>query len=165
MAVETYTTYDDVRAILGVSDEDLEDVTLGLSVYSSNLDLELLAVDDTLPATFVSTSATAVSARTATQRKFLTLTSLFAAYTVASQVGTSLALFAPQSTSDSKTTVTRFSGDSFQKVLDKVDAQKERLSVELSAAFADVSGGAAATTPIPTLLYGVAPAIDRVTNA
>lgn len=165
MAVETYTTYDDVRAILGVSDEELEDVTLGLSVYSSNLELELLAVDDTLPATFVTTSAVAISARTAAQRKFLTMTSLFAAYTVASQVGTSLALFAPQQISDSKTTLTRFSGDSFQKVLDKVEAQKQRLAIELSAAFADVSGGAAATAPVPTLLYGVAPATDRVTNA
>ena len=38
--ITEYTTYDDVRAALGVSVDDLEDSTLALDLYADMLDVE-----------------------------------------------------------------------------------------------------------------------------
>ena len=41
MALLTYTTYDDIRAALGVSSDEIEDATLSLSLYELNLTSDL----------------------------------------------------------------------------------------------------------------------------
>ena len=48
MPLTDYTSYDEVRAALGVSAEELEDETLQLDFYSISLTAELEDIADTL---------------------------------------------------------------------------------------------------------------------
>lgn len=66
MLITDYTTYDDVRAVLGVSTDELEDTTLALETYASALLLDLEDVDVALPAAY---SALLGTGRTAADRK------------------------------------------------------------------------------------------------
>jgi len=50
--ITDYTTYDDIRAALGVESEEISDATLGLTLYSSYLDGELEDIDFTLPTVY-----------------------------------------------------------------------------------------------------------------
>jgi hypothetical protein len=44
-----YTTYEDVRAALGVSSEEIDDATLGLDTFLTLLEEDLRAVNSAVP--------------------------------------------------------------------------------------------------------------------
>ena len=48
MLLSDFCSYAEVRAALGVEEDELEDATLALPVYSNNLELELLDLSLTL---------------------------------------------------------------------------------------------------------------------
>lgn len=104
--ITTYTTYDDVRAALGVSSDDLEDATLALGIYSSYLTMELEEVKIDLPSTYATIKA--LVSPTDVQSRFLQATALFATFAVAKQLCTTLPLFAAKQETDSKASGTRF---------------------------------------------------------
>ena len=134
MAVLTYTTYADIRAALGVSDEDLEDSTLGLNLYANYLTQEMEDVSLTLESTF--TTAAAVVTPSAEQTRFLTATRLFATFAVAKQLTAALPLFSAKQISDGKATMQRFDNpyrDTIKNVLEQYDRTRNRLISALSA--------------------------------
>ena len=49
MPITDYAAYDEIRAVLGVSDEELEDATLALPMYEKLLNMELLDISEDLP--------------------------------------------------------------------------------------------------------------------
>mgnify|MGYP003606006782 CR=1 FL=1 len=155
-----YTAYADIRAALGVSDEDIADDTLALPLYEDSLtqDLEDLAL--TLPATYAATKA--LSAPTAIETRFLKACSLFATFSVAKQLTSALPLFAAKDVTDGKAAVGRFDNP-YKDVIKSVNEQYDKQRTRLIAALGAIgTTGATATTQV--YMSVVSPAYDPVTG-
>ena len=104
MTITTYCTADSVRAVLGVSDEEIPDTVILDPIYSLALDERLIDIDSGL-APFYATLPT--TGGTQAQVRFLNLVNTYSAYIVAQQLLNSVKMFAPQIITDSKSTMTR----------------------------------------------------------
>ena len=87
-----YTTYNDIRAVLGVSEDDLTDATLALQTYDDYLTQELEDIDIDLPDTYATTLA--LSAPTSAETRFVKACSLFVIFFVAKTLIVVFFLFA-----------------------------------------------------------------------
>ena len=120
MALNPFTSADQVRSVLGVSDEEIADTTLDLLVYEQNLKFHLDSVDATARTQFQTVDDIVLAARTATQQKLWEATMLFSTYVVAVQVGKSMSLSTPKSITDGKAAVTRFSDSPFRQLMEEL---------------------------------------------
>ena len=161
-----YVNSSDIRAVLGVSPEELEDATLALPLYETFLVLSLDDVETTLAAAYLVVSAIVFASRTATQKRFHDVCRLFCAYAVARQLLTSLPYFAEWKMQDGRAAKERVK-DPYQLTREGVEAGFAALSLRLSQAYSDMTGGtiAARTRTRVTLSRGVGLALDPVTNA
>lgn len=141
MALLDYTTYDDIRAALGVSSDEIEDATLSLSVYEFGLLAELEEIDPTLHEAF--TTVAEVCGRTEEEERFFQATSLFATYAVALQATAALPLFSPKDISDGKATVSRYADSPYKEVIKRVEQQYSRCKSRLEKAFATYNSAGA----------------------
>lgn len=156
----TYTSYADIRAVLGVSDEDLEDATLALQLYDDHLTQELEDIALTLPETYVTTKA--LSTPSAAETRFLTACNLFATFAVAKTLTAALPIFAAKQVTDGKAAVTRFDNP-YKDTLKAVNEQYERQRNRLVAALAAI--GTSSTAATARVYMAVAsPSFDPVTG-
>lgn len=161
MAVLDYTTYDDIRAVLGVSTDELEDVTLALETYATALLLDLEDVDTGLPAAYAGLPGTG---RSDAQERFYVTARFFATFAVARQLTSALPLFGPKDITDGKASTSRFSDSPYKETIKRVQAEFDRCRTRLEKSYAGLSSGAYILT-IPTFLSVASPSIDPVTNA
>lgn len=132
--ITTYTTYDEVRATLGVSDDEIVDATLALPIWATNLDFAIDEFSSVLVATYETIAAKEESSRTATEKKIYTGTRLFATYTVAEDLLKSLPMFSFKRLTDGKAEAERFDAwkDTKQGVANGLAAIRLRLQLALS---------------------------------
>ena len=161
VALTDYTTYADIRAVLGVSDDELEDGTLALDLYSDYLTMELEDIHLDLPTEFTTVSAISEGSRTAAQQRFFQATKLFAPYAVANQLGSSLPMFGPKDISDGKATVGRFADSPYRTTLDRVKKDYDRLKLRLGEVYAALTSSSR-TTVVRELFAVSAPQSDPV---
>jgi hypothetical protein len=160
LAVTDYTSFDEVRAALGVSDEEVGDSTLSLPMYGNHLEGEMQALADELqlaediPDTVSAIGSIAPAARTKAQKRVLSNVSLFATYAVARHLGTALAMMAPKTITDGKAGFTRFSDGPYKSVLLQVEGQYERARTALASALSTLNSTVASDTPL--VFFGVA---------
>lgn len=163
MAILTFTTFEDVRGVLGVTEEEVDDVTLSLNIYDFGLQEELEDIGATLPSEFVTVAAVVESSRTDDQQRFFRLVQMFSTYAVAKQLASSLPLFAPQSITDSKATMARFTQNPYEATVKEIDRQygriRERL-LELWSSLQSLTGDPFVGTYILSVPRGV----DRITG-
>ena len=158
-----YTSYAEVRAVLGVSIYELPDATLALDMFTQRLQTRLRSTTGTFGATTGSLitifdALSALSSPTADEEDMLFLIRQYALYLVAENCLTGLSLFALKSESDGKTTQTRFSPEAtFKDVAAAVRQQLNSLAAQLD----ETLTGAGFSLP---LLSRAEPAVDRVTN-
>lgn len=159
--ITTYTTYAEIRAVLGVDDDELTDTTLALPVYDSYLTMELEEVNIDLPATYATVKAE--SAPTAPQQRFIQATQMFATFAVAKQLSSSLPLFTVKQQTDSKAGVTRFDNpykDTIASIAKEYDRLKNRLVQALNAV------GSATEVSAKRVFFSTSPATyNPITNA
>lgn len=151
MSLTTYCNFDEARSALGVNDLELKDAVLALPVYEMGLVRELNKLSTSLNAAFLGIALTAPASRTTGEAALHDAVRLFSVYAAAKQVGVSLANFAPKDVGDGKATISRFAGEPFTKVLDRVDGYYQALRDELRvayAAFASLTAPVASTTPV-----------------
>lgn len=156
-----YTTYADVRAALGVEDEELSDATLGLKLYSDSLDAELRDVGGTLVSTYATVSA--LASPSADQSWFLTCVRSFSTYAVARALLPALPSFSPQSIEDGKARVQRFDTP-YREKSKAINEEYGRWQSRLEAAFTAI-GQAANPLPARSYMLAVAPGTDPITGA
>lgn len=164
MGILTLTTYDDVRAVLGVTVDELEDSTLTLELYANHLDMELEDIAAALPAQYTTVAAIAENLRTAAQQKFYRLTRLFATYSVARQLISGLPMFGPKDISDGKALVSRFADSPYTRVADEVRAEYDRLLIALGKAYGELISQAVTVTT-RTYAVSIGQGVDRVTGS
>ena len=135
-----FTSSDEIRAVLGVTPEELEDITLELPSYLRNLQFELEDIAPTLEASYLAIAA--LPSRSTAQQKLYDVMQAFAPYATARLLLTSLSLFAPKVITDGRASTERVV-DPFSDVRDGVDAGyfslKERLKSSLIALGTTVS--------------------------
>lgn len=164
MGVLDYTTYDDVRATLGVNDVELTDITLGLALYSSNLSVELDDAGTDLADTFLEIDGTDPAQRTKKQQRLYDVTRLFATYTVAKQCCVSLPMFGPKSVGDAKTEVSRFTNDPYKETVKTIAKEWEKYRQRAQAALSDLASQTVSASPRTVMLVS-SPTSDPITGS
>lgn len=158
-----YTTPDDIRSVLGVTADELEDETLALETWDNLLMFELEDVHAGLPAGYAAVVATEAATRTAVQSKLYRATRMYATLAVANGLTASLPMFGPKDISDGKATVSRFADSPYKPVVAEIRKQYEAARTRLKQAWAEMSASTATVTARP--YFGVAkPTTDPVTG-
>lgn len=133
MSLIDYTSFDDVRAALGVSIDELSDTTLSLNLYAFNLVAELRGIDSGLIAYYAPFIAAAPT--TDPDLTFYQSVKLFAAYAVAKQACGSLPMFSPKEQTDGKSSLVRFSADPYKVTIARIGEQYDAAKISVADAF------------------------------
>lgn len=164
-------SFDDVRAVLGVSDEELSDETLSLNLYKVALTEAYEDVSSTLldlvvelqtKEALVKEDPTATN-MTRPEKRLLGLSSVYATYVVAVEAASSMPMFAAQTISDGKAEGSRFAG-AYQSTLQDAKAQLEDYRNRLQNLLTESFNGQAVTATIYTPFSRATLSIDPVTN-
>lgn len=148
MALLDYTSYAEVRAVLGVSTTELPDATLALSLYSMHATLALEDIHESLPTDY--TTVSALPSKTAPQQRFVDLVKLYVPYRVAKELLTSLPMFSVKQLSDGRAEFER-QADVFADVKDGVDSAISSLKYRLAAVYSALYPANSVTVAAPTL--------------
>lgn len=158
-----YTSYAEVRAVLGVSSYELSDSLLALPNYSRALQTKLYATTGTFGSVTGSLidifdALSSEASPTADEENMLALIQQFSTYVVAEACLSGLSLAALKSESDGEAIQTRFSSEAtFKDVAKSVRQQLTSLLAQIDSALGN-------TADVLPILSRVAPAIDVVTN-
>lgn len=164
MNILEYTTYAEVRAALGVSEEEMEDTTLELPLYANTLEVDLEDINVNVPIAYATAKA-AIEAGTATldQQRFVKAANLFATYAVAKQCTVSLRLFSPEQITDGKAMIRRPQADApYQKTIDSVLREYSRFRTRLSDLFQVVNSSSGAGAVTKTVFVVSSPSSDPI---
>ena len=161
MSLLNYTTYDDIRAALGVSDEELEDGVLGLQLYEDHLSFELSDVHPDLAALHTSLESTAVL--TSAQERFMAACRGFSTYAVARALTSTLPMFGPKSIEDGKARRERFA-DPYKATIEAVNKSYAAGKTRLEAAYGTLMS---TSKPAVFMSYAVSatPTYNPITGA
>jgi hypothetical protein len=164
LPLTTYTTYDEVRAALGVDAKELEDATLGLDMYSHGLLAEFEEIHDDIETNFATVDAIDEGTRTSVQARFWRAAKLFAVYAVAKHLLSSLPLFAPKSITDGKAAITRDSNQPHELTAKRISAQYDRFRALLEDRHSEYRGSGAVEVVRPVYAVASVPTSDPVTG-
>ena len=162
MLLSNYTTADDVRAALGVSEDELRDEVLLLKLYEDRLasDLEDISVD--LSSTYMQILGQGVSSEK--EERFLRYTRLFATYSVSRAMTASLPMFGPKTLEDGKSKMERFQ-DPYKDTIKSVNFEFDKWKDRASAAFSALSLTSSAITKTPRTYFSIInPANNPITG-
>src|SRR6185369_7337201 len=158
-----YTSYDEIRAALGVAEEEIPDDVLSLPKYELELGFELdeLApdADPTLNAHFLTLiDSVATPSPSVDQTRYVSIMKVYATYSVARQLLKTLPMFAPQGIRDAKTGVDRIA-DPYAQTLAGVASFYEQMRTRLLAAYLELFPSATVEADVefvPLLATGLA---------
>lgn len=158
-----FTDFGSIRALLGVSDDELSDDVLILPVYENQLRVKLSALSASLVGDYLTTAT--LTAPASLDSDFLRSVQLFSSYSVALHLAKSLPMFAPKTLTDGKASFTRFS-EAAKEVAHNLAGDLVGVTKGVQGAYAAWKGETY-TEPTPTYgLLWVSPPYDtRVTNS
>ena len=142
--LQNYATADEIRAVLGVSPEELEDTTLALPIYVRQLQFDLTEVGGGVEAAYLAVAAKSLSSRSITEQKLYDVTAVYSSYVISRLLLTSLGIFAPKQITDGKASQTR-TEDPYKYVREGVEASYATLRSRLLAAYAALGNSVGAT--------------------
>lgn len=154
-----FTSPDEIRAVLGVAPEELEDATLNLPLYVRSLVFELTDLASDMDTQYLAVAALPAVDRSATQQRLYDCTQLFSAYSVSKQLLGSISLFAPQSIKDGRAELDRQDdpfGDVKEGVIDGLNLARKRLVAAYAALPATGLVATAITAPVFSVSAGLA---------
>lgn len=160
-----YTTFDEIRAILSVTDEELEDAHLALPLFELEFSEKVLELSPDILPLYRTYHDAGNATLTEQQLRFYNLLRMFAAYSVAVHLLDSYDLLAVQTVKDARAEFSRFEKP-FERVGGAVRATWAKARERLLASYNVV-----AATPIATNTGGrnftgsAGIASDPVTNA
>jgi hypothetical protein len=164
MALLTYTTYDEIRAALGVSDTELPDTVLALPMYNVFAANVLEDVHANLADDFAAMSA--LPSPTAAQSRFIDLVKLYVLFGIAKQLTTSLPLFSVSQLSDGRAGFSRYD-EAYKDLIGGIEQNLLSIRYRLYASYTSLFPGTAITAPSTTfsLVKATGLAVNPVTNA
>lgn len=158
MELVIYTDTDQIRSVLGLSDKDMDDTQL----VSRNLAVELkLDLVSWLPTYATLYDAGLAPTATATEQSITDGLTMYCTYFCASLVSMSAPLAAPQSVSDGKNSMSRFSPMAWQDLTTKTSERMAFYKNLLQGLVGSVTGAVSNYAQFAT----VGLAVDPVTGA
>lgn len=133
MTILDYTTYDEIRATLGVSATELADTVLSQTQYAVVAVTELEDVNTGIPDLYTTISAISSGSRTVAQQRFYDYSRLFVTYAIARNLLTSLPLFSVARLTDGRAEFER-QRDIFEDVRLGVESMFNIWRLKLTAA-------------------------------
>jgi len=173
MSLLTYvSSYEDIRALLGVSSDELADSTMELRVFERSMiegfydiDITLDLAQGTVLAAFAVVSAIANASRTSNQQSLFANVQSYATYYVAGDLASTLPQFSPKTITDGKAMVQRHADSGYRDTLAGIAIGKARAGSRLKRAYTlSVGGTVTAATVFDGLLISV-PDSDPVTGS
>lgn len=170
MALVDFTTFDDVRAALGVSSDEIEDATLALAVYEFNLKDEMseageeAVANSDLTSDYSTVAAKSPSDRTTAEQRLYETLRLFATYVVARHLTSALPMFAPKQQTDGKASLVRFTNDPYAQTVKAVTSLYDHYRARLIIAYARFKSLGTPVLTVRSYLSVVSPAVDPVTG-
>ena len=162
--ITDYTSFEDVRAALGVSEEEIADGTLELESFATLLDEDLREINAGLPAIFLSLAADEAN-WTANQRRLVGLIKLYATYAIAFRLLDSSELFGFLRVADGRASTERVP-DAYRNLRANITAMLGRIKAKLIAALLLVYPGLSVPTLAAVSYFSaVGIATDPVTRA
>jgi hypothetical protein len=145
MSLLTYVaSYEEVRALLGVEDEELPDARISLRVFLRSLEEGLNEIDisvskasGTLRTEFLEVSQIANETRTAEERRLFDNVQAYCAYHVACDIAGALPQFSPKTITDGKAMVQRHADSPYKMVLAALESGKSKALSRLVRAYSD----------------------------
>lgn len=110
-----FTSYDEIRAVLGVSPKEVSDSTLALPLYARTLVFELTDMASDMDTVYLAISALPSVDRSTVQQRFYDVVQLYSAYSTSQQLLSSLPLFSPKRITDGRAEFDR-QADPFEDV-------------------------------------------------
>ncbi len=158
LALSDFFTADEVRAVLGVSQEELEDTTLDLDMYARHLEIELSQIGNNLLTDFQ--TAVANPAPTTFDTQLVAYTKQFSLYCISALVAESSPNFSPRNISDGKGGFIRHM-DSYKDVLARVSDRLKQATERLKGLYTTILGGVAQQR-LPTFIGVSSPDYDPI---
>ncbi len=165
MALTDFTSYAEIRSALGVSVDEIQDSELGLQLYELGLKVELKTLGSTLISSYTVAAATPSGSRTEEEEDLVTAVRLFATYSVARQLTTSLPLFSPKEMGDNKALMVRYSTDPYKEVVKAIKGKYEEYKAYLETVFATYTSTTKVTTKRTYLGIAQSTTVDPVTGS
>lgn len=167
--IEPFTNADEVRALIGVTEEELTDETLGLEAYQMVLNFELDRIgtpenDGALADAFRLVKDIPLATRSSVQRRLYDAVRLFSPFPVVLHLETAVPLFAPKAITDGKAAVTRHSESPFKDQFNRARQSYERFRQNLERAWAAYNSSDATVVSLPTLVRVSSPDTDPVVD-
>jgi len=164
MRLVEFTSYDDIRAALGVSSDEITDATLSLPLYEFNLASEFKQISLTLIADYEIQRETDHSTWSDVQQELHEAVYLFATYAVAKQLTASLPLFSAKEIGDGKASLVRYAQNPYRDTITKVEQAYDTFRSKLVAAYNAVQALTAPPMVVRSYLSVITPARDPVTG-
>lgn len=157
-----FTTAVDIRAVLGVSPEEITDATLASPMYLRQLQFVLADIDAGLEADYLAIAA--LSSRSAAQQKLFDVMQVFAPYAIARVLLPSMPIFAPRRITDGRAEMERVV-DPYKDIKDGIEAGFNDMKERLMDAYEAL--GNTLTISIPTSVWVAASprGVDPVTGS
>jgi hypothetical protein len=165
MPLLRYTSYDEIRAVLGVSATELTDEALNQPMYDTHA---LIALDDVvvgIPTVFDTFSE--LSVKTEAQTRFIGLVCLYVPYAIAKQLLTSLPMFGIQQLTDGRAGFQRNSNAAiYDSVRTSVQLVLGDIKLRLAVSYYGVTDTVAVSSSSVTQVFAISTGIlrDPVTN-
>lgn len=163
MKITEYTTFADVRSILGVEDDELRDETLELRTYSHALSEALHEVSPNLVELYRELQEKEPEERSSIEGRVVALTQLFASYAVALEASAALPMFSPRSIGDGKGSITRFSNDPYKDTIERIEQRFHLYRDRLRETLEELAEESQERV-LPTFFRSASPAYDPVTG-
>lgn len=168
MALADITTYDTIRALLGVSPKELKDETLALDLWEQQFLLEMSDVDaggGEVDTQYAAVKAIDEGSRTPAQKQFYNVYNMLAGYSVARQLLSPQVMFSPVRITDGRAEIERFKDSNFDHVRIGVQGTYSALLTRLTNLLLTLAPSA--TVPVPTtrrMISSVGLGTDPVTG-
>jgi hypothetical protein len=164
MTITDYSTYAEIRALLGVSDEEISDVELALPVWSLLLNEKLSDISTAVGTNHATVALIPAASRTPAQTKFYNVASLYAAYAVAQELLIALPMFGFSQLTDGKAEIQRF--DKWADLKAGIEKGANAMRVKLRLALAVLDSSYAIPQAVSNVyIVGTGIATDPVTGS
>lgn len=162
-----FTTYDEIRSLLGVSGRELKDAVLALPHWTLEVEQRILDIDGGAGAVltqFATVYAISYGARTAAQTQFFKVTCMYVLYAMGQQLVQRADSFSPVEMTDGKAGAKHLA-DRFQLLAPVLDGGAQRLRERLKDALLILVPTASIAAALErTMIVGAGLGTDPVTG-
>lgn len=147
MSVLSYTSADQIRALLGVSIDELPDSVVELEVYDTGLLNDLMEISPTIGLEYQTLLDGDIDSLTPLQSLLFKGVRAYATYCTARRVAIGMPMFGPKDITDGKAGVVRFAGTPYLDTLAAIESELSRTKQRLIVVYKSFNPSVSSVPP------------------